>query len=135
MHAAVHCYLQQKTGHCAQASAMLDALTRRPFEGFLCFCQSLVDTNQKHVVLNYLTPEIPQVAEPCINETDAMPVDNTALVHPPIKFDWRKLIRDNLPALTQAIDADNGLLTRLLSMEVINEWTVDTFKVTHICLI
>jgi len=113
---------------------MMDYLTKRPFEGFLCFCQSLVDTSQKHIVLNYLTPEIPQLVEPMIcEETDAIPADVQALLPSIVVFDWRKRVRDNLVKLTFAIDPDSGLLLELNRLGVINEWTIDTFQVWVAC--
>jgi hypothetical protein len=111
----------------------LDALARRPNGDFLSFCQALIETEQKHIVINYLTPEVP-VADTPVSETDAVPVrvesvQTSRTVVP--AFDWRNLIRENLVHLTLAVDPDSGLLRELLSMGVINEWIIDTFQVCY----
>lgn len=126
--------LQQQRGRCAQMSSVLDALARRPFEDFLAFCGALFDTEQKHIVLNYLTPEL-RMDDTNVNETDARPAaSEVGPTMPPVvpTFDWRKLIRENLVQLMLAIDPDNGLLRELLSRGVINEWIIDTFMVRFV---
>lgn len=128
--------MQQKRGHCAQNSEMLDGLMRRPFRDFLSFCGILVETNQIHLLLNCFTPEIPEIMPPAKDEGDAVPIDPQYVESVAnIVRDWRAAIRAYLVPLSIAIDPDNGLIRELQSGGVISEWNVDIFQVICIHLL
>jgi len=130
--------LQQETGRCAQVSAVLDALCKRPFDDFEKFCAVLVAVEQIDIVVDLLSPEV-QAFESCSSsntnnssvkntDTDAVPVAAAPEAHVHPGFDWRTVMRRNLTVLTERLDPDHGLFEMLRSRGVISDWNIDIFK-------
>lgn len=133
---------QSKTGRYSQVSAVLTALSKRPFEDFIKFCEALEKSNQGHIISECLTlnpqPAVAVTTDPVVmlteptqaTQADARPAggDEAPSDHP-LRNVWRDLIRDNYPALVSDIDPDHGLFTYLVGKKVIMEWMQDTFMV------
>lgn len=124
---------QSKTGRYSQVSAILTALSKRPFEDFIKFCQALEKSNQGHIISDYLrlNPQAAVVMPTDTTQADARPGGDEA----PLRNVWRDLIRDKYPALVNEIDPDHGLFTYLVGKKVIVEWMQDTFMVGFPALI
>jgi len=128
---------QQETGRCAQVSAVLDGLCKRPFKDFVKFCAVLISVEQIDIVVDLLSPEVQAVSSSSSSssssvkttDTDAVPAVATSEVHVQPGFDWRAVMRRNLPVLTEKLDPDNGLYDMLWSRGVITDWNIDVFKV------
>lgn len=135
---------QSKTGRYSQVSAILSALSKRPFEDFIKFCQALEKSNQGHIISDYLrlnpqaavaTTTDPVVMPTNTTQADARPGDDEEPLNHPLRNVWRDLIRDKYPVLVNEIDPDHGLFTYLVGKKVIVEWMQDTFMVGFLALI
>lgn len=51
---------KQEAGTYAQVSSVLHALSKRSFDGFIAFCECLIETGQTSIISEFLTPELQQ---------------------------------------------------------------------------
>lgn len=135
-------------------SAIVNALDNKPFDYFLRFCEALIETNQMHVIRDYLTPEglSPRIvqAEPDelpdasqeINVRDEQTQQRNQETKIKLQkemrkiadFDWKNAIRVSLPKLADEIEPDGDLMNKLVSAGIISETNLDVFMVGSIHL-
>jgi hypothetical protein len=115
-------------GKCAQISALLDGLEKRPFGDFVKFCTALIEYEQIAVIANFMAPELEQQVGrgAARDEADAVPITEEPI---PVEvgFDWRRTMRLNFTHLIDVVDPDHGLLTGLRAKGVINDFNADVF--------
>jgi len=63
LHYLYLCTLQQEAGTYAQVSSVLHALNKRSFDGFVAFCECLIETGQAAVIVEFLTPELHELRQ------------------------------------------------------------------------
>jgi len=136
-------YLQQKQGKYAQISAALNALSSRPFDNFIGFCESLIETHQIHIIRDYLTPlgigvrtvqAQPVEDEGSGKDTSPSSEERTVVRMPRqfVDFEWRNSIKSSFPSLVNEIEPDGGLIEELVSRGIISSTTVDVYTVSTI---